>query len=113
MGLPKSIPAVTSVMAEQYYASRMVLLALPLLVLLGYGWFIITTYWPYLDLHAQLRSSQLAGLPENVIGYGFWMWWPFVVMLFAMSLAGALSVIERRLYVAALFLGVFAAISIR
>lgn len=98
-------------MSEQHSAYRIVLLALPALVLLGYGWFIIATYWPYLNWHAQLRSPQLAALPEDVIGYGFWMWWPFVAMLFAMSLAGTLSAIERRLYVTALFLCAFSAMS--
>ena len=99
-------------MAGQRSASRIVLLALPALVLLSYGWFIITTYWPYLDWHAQLRSPELAGLPEDIIGYGFWMWWPFIAILFVASLAAALSAIERWLYIAAPFLGLFAAISI-
>jgi hypothetical protein len=65
-----------------------------------------------LGLHARLRSSQLAGLPEDILGYGFWMWWPFIAILFVISLAVALSAIERWLYVAAPFLGLFAAVSI-
>jgi hypothetical protein len=93
-------------------ASRLVLLALPALVLLGYGWVVVTTYWPYLDWHAQLRSPQLSGLPEDVIGYGFWMWWPFIAVLFVISLLAALSAVKRRLSVAAILLGSFAAISI-
>lgn len=99
-------------MDEHYSASRIVLLAFPPLVLLGYGWFVVTTYWPYLDWHAQLRSPQLGGLPEDVIGYGFWMWWPFLAMIFAISFAGALSAVERRLSVGAILLGSFATISI-
>jgi len=99
-------------MAEHHTASRVVLLTLPGLVLVGYGWFVVTTYLPYLNWHAQLRSPQLGGLPEDVIGYGFWMWWPFLAMLFAISLAGALSAVERRLFVGGMLLASFAAISI-
>jgi hypothetical protein len=99
-------------MAAHYSASRLVLLALPALVLLGYGWVVVTTYWPYLDWHAQLRSPQLGGLPEDVIGYGFWMWWPFIAVLFVICLAAALFAIKRRLSVGAILLGSFAAISI-
>jgi hypothetical protein len=102
----------TKVMTDQYSAFRVILLALPALVLLGYCWFVVATYGPYLDWHLRLRSPELAGLPEDVIGFGFWMWWPFVTLLFAMSLAGALSAIERRLYVAISFVCVFSLISI-
>jgi hypothetical protein len=63
--------------AKQYPASRVVVLALPALVLVGYGYFVVATYWPYLDWNFRLRSPALAGLPEDVIGFGFWMWWPF------------------------------------
>lgn len=89
-----------------------ILLALPALVLAGYCWLIGATYSPYLNAHLRLRSPDLAGLPEDVIGYGFWMWWPVIALLFLISLAGALSAIERRLSVAISFLGAFSAISV-
>jgi hypothetical protein len=98
--------------AGQPSTSRILFLTLPALVLLGYNWFIVTTYAPYLDWHARLRSPQLAGLPEDAIGYGFSMWWPFVAGLFVISIAAALPAFGRRLYVAAPFIGLFAAISI-
>lgn len=65
--------------------------ALPALVLLGYGWFIRINYWPYLDAQLQFISPDLAGLPEDVIGFGFWMWWPFIALLFTFALTSALS----------------------
>lgn len=99
-------------MDKQHSTSRFAFLAFPILVLLGYGVFIVTTYWPYLDWHLRLRSSDLAGLPEDVIGYGFWMWWPFAALLLVVSLGLALWGIQRRLYVAASFLSVFAVLSI-
>jgi hypothetical protein len=81
-------------------------------VLLGYGSFIVTTYWPYLDSNLRLRSPELAGLPEDVIGYGFWMWWPFAALVLLLSLVVALWGVQRRFYAAAAFLSVFAALSI-
>jgi hypothetical protein len=99
-------------MAEHHTASRVVLLTLPGLVLVGYGWFVVTTYLPYLNWHAQLRSPQLGDLPEDVIGYGFWMWWPFIAVLFVICLAAALSAVKRRLSVGAILLASFAATSI-
>jgi hypothetical protein len=110
MCFPKLTPAL--IMARQRSVSHIVPLTLPALVLLSYGCFIFTTYWPYLDWHAHLRSPQLAGLPEDIIGYGFWMWWPFLAILSVISLAAALSAIKRWLYAAAPFLGLFAAMSI-
>ncbi len=98
-------------MADHPARSRMAAVAPAVLVLLGYGWFIATTYRPYLDSHLRLRSPRLAGLPEDVIGYGFWMWWPVVTVLFALSLVAALWAIRRRLHVAAFLLTVFALLS--
>jgi hypothetical protein len=82
------------------------------LVLLAYGSFIITTYLPYLDSHLRLCSPELAGLPEDAIGYGFWMWWPMVSLAFVMSLALAMSAIQPRFYAAMSFLSVFALLSV-
>jgi hypothetical protein len=101
-------------MSNQHTEPRLVLLTLPGLVLLGYGLFITRTYWPYLNEHLRLRSPELAGLPEDVIGFGFWMWWPFIALLLLLSLALALflSGTRRRLYVGTSFLGIFALLSI-
>jgi hypothetical protein len=99
-------------MADQDSTSRLVFLAFPALVLLGYCAFIVTTYWPYLDWRLRLRSPELAGLPEDVIGFGFWMWWPFAAVLLFVSLVVALWGIRRRFYVAATVLAVFALLSI-
>jgi len=85
--------------------------ALPALVLLGYGWFIRMNYWPYLDAQLQLRSPDLAGLPEDVIGFGFWMWWPFIALLFTFALTSALSAVERRGRLAAILVSAFALLS--
>jgi hypothetical protein len=81
-------------------------------VLLGYGWFMVTTYGPYLDWNLRLRSPDLAGLPEDVIGYGFWMWWPFVAVLFAFALPVGLSAMQRRLYAAISLLLAFSVLSV-
>jgi hypothetical protein len=99
-------------MDEQDSTSPLVFLAFPVLVLLGYGTFIVTTYWPYLDWHLRLRSAELAGLPEDVIGFGFWIWWPFAAVLLFVSLLVALWGIRRRFYVAAISLAVFALLSV-
>lgn len=77
-------------MDKQSSTSRLAFLAFPILVLLGYAVFIATTYWPYLDWSLRLRSPKLAGLPEDVIGYGFWMWWPLAGLLLLVSLVVAL-----------------------
>jgi hypothetical protein len=92
--------------------SRHAFVALPVLVLLGYGWFIVITYWPYLNAQLQLRSPDLAGLPEDVIGFGFWMWWPFIALLFTLALALALAAIERRGRVATILVSAFALLSV-
>jgi hypothetical protein len=89
-----------------------VLLAFPALVLLGYGVFIATTYWPYFDWHLRLRSQNLAGLPEDAIGFGFWMWWPFVALLLLVSLVFALWGTQRRLFAAASILSSFCVFSV-
>jgi len=99
-------------MDKQYSTSRLGFLAFPTLVLLGYCVFIVTTYWKYLDLHLRLRAPELAGLPEDVIGYGFWMWWPLAALLLLVSLGVALWGVQRRIYVAVSFLSVFAVLSI-
>jgi len=99
-------------MTKQYSTSRLAFLAFPVLVLLGYALFIVTTYWPYFDWHLRLRSPELAGLPEDVIGYGFWMWWPVAALLLFVSIIVALWGIQRRFYVAASLLSVFALLSI-
>jgi hypothetical protein len=99
-------------MAKQYSASRVAFLALPALVLVGYGCFIAATYWPYLDWTFRLRSPELAGLPEDVIGFGFWMWWPFVTVFFAASIAMGLSVMQRRIRGAISLVSVFVLLSV-
>lgn len=85
------------VMPKPYSAFRVACLALPPLVLIGYGSFIVTTYRPYLDWNLRLRSPELAGLPEDIIGWGFWMWWPIFAVLFATSVVMALSAMQWRL----------------
>jgi hypothetical protein len=99
-------------MGNRYSVSRIAFLALPAVVLFGYACFIVTTYWPYLDRNLRLRSPDLAGLLEDVIGFGFWMWWPLVTVLFAASLAVGLSAMHRRLYAAVLLVGVFVLLSV-
>lgn len=101
-------------MTNQHSKPRLVLLALPGLVLLGYGLFITRMYWPYLNGHLRLRSPELASLPEDVIGFGFWMWWPFIALLLSLCLALALflSSSQRRLYIGISFIGIFALLSI-
>ena len=81
------------------------------LVLLGYAWFIVATYRPYLNWYFRLRSPDLAGLPEDVIGYGFWMWWPVAALLFVVALGVALSAFERRWRVALVLVALFALLS--
>jgi len=97
---------------KQYSTSRLAFVAFPILVLLGYSAFIVATYWPYLDWHLRLRAPELAGLPEDVIGYGFWMWWPLAALLLLVSLFVALWGVQRRICVAVLVLSVFAVLSI-
>lgn len=99
-------------MDKQYSTSRFGFLAFPILVLLGYCAFMVTTYWPYLDWNLRLRAPELAGLPEDVVGYGFWMWWPLAALLLLVSLIVALWRAQRRTYVAVSFLSVFAVLSI-
>src|SRR5262245_25582587 len=99
-------------MSRLYAAIRVALLAFPALVLLGYAWFIVTTYRPFLDWHLRLRSPDLAALPEDVIGLGFWMWWPIAALLFVMTLAGALTAVQRHTRVATAFLAVFSMVSV-
>jgi hypothetical protein len=98
--------------AKQYSASRVAVLALPALVLVGYGYFIVATYLPYLDRNFRLRSPELAGLPEDVIGFGFWMWWPFFAVFFAASVVIWLSVMQRRLRGAIPLVSVFVLLSV-
>ena len=98
-------------MVDPHAESRIAALSPPALVLLGYVCFILATYRPYLDWHLRLRSHELASLPEEVIGYGFWMWWPVVTLLFVFSLAVTLWAARGRLLVAASFLAVFALLS--
>jgi hypothetical protein len=98
-------------MPGQHTELRIVVLAPPLLVLLGYAWFIVATYRPYLDWDLRLRSPKLAGLPEDVLGLGFWMWWPVVTVLFALSLVVTLWAIHRRSHVAVSLLTMFALLS--
>ena len=88
------------------------LVALPVLVLLGYGGFIIWNYWPYLNAQLQLRSPELANLPEDVIGFGFRMWWPFIALLFTFALALALAAIARRGRVATTCVSAFTLLSV-
>ena len=68
-------------------------------------------YWPYLDAQLQLRSPDLAGVPEDVIGLGFWMWWPCIALLFTFALTSALSAAERRGRLAAILVSAFALLS--
>jgi hypothetical protein len=98
-------------MVDPHAKSRIAALSPPALVLLGYACFVVATYRPYLDWHLRLRSHELAGLPEDVLGYGFWMSWPVATLLFVLSLAVTLWVTRRRLLVAASFLAVFALLS--
>jgi hypothetical protein len=99
-------------MTKNISAFRMLPLAFLALVLFGYGCFIVTTYRPYLNWHLRLRSPNLAGLPEDIIGFGFWMWWPFVAILFILGLALALAQAQRRLYVAVSFVSAFSVLSL-
>jgi hypothetical protein len=55
----------------------------------------------YLDAQLQLISPDLAGLPEDVIGFGFWMWWPFIALLFTFALTSALSGVPNTRYTGA------------
>lgn len=98
-------------MAAKQTTSPTVALVPPALVLLGYAWFIVTTYRPYLDWHFRLQSPDLAGLPEDVIGYGFWMWWPVAALIFVFALGMTLFAFERRWRVALVFVGLFALLS--
>lgn len=84
----------------------------PGLVLAGYAAFMVFTYGKFLDWNLRLRSPDLAGLPEDVIGYGFWMWWPFVALILAAAFIAALSNMRRRLSGAAVILGAFGVLSV-
>ena len=99
-------------MIEKPSISRVIFVALPTVVLLGYGWFVVTTYSPYLNWQLQLRSPDLAGLPEDVVGFGFWMWWPPIALLFAFALTSALATIERRARLAIILVSAFAVLSV-
>lgn len=99
-------------MIEKPSVSRVLLVALPAIVLVGYGLFIVMTYSPYLNWQLQLRSPELAGLPEDVIGFGFWMWWPLVALSFAFALTSALAAIERRGRIATILVSVFIVMSV-
>lgn len=92
--------------------SRAILTALPALVLLGYSGFIVMSYWPYLNAQLELRSAELAGLPEDVVGFGFWMWWPLVALLFVFALVSAMTVIERRARIVTIFVSAFVLLSV-
>ena len=98
-------------MIERLSVSRFAFVAAPALVLLGYGWLIVRNYWPYLNAQLQLRSPDLAGLPEDVIGFGFWMWWPLIALLFTIALTGALAAAERRVRAAVILVGTFTLLS--
>jgi hypothetical protein len=76
-----------------------------------YAWFIVATYRPYLDWHLRLQSPDLAGLPEDVIGYGFWMWWPVALLCFVFGLGLALSALHRRWRAALVLVVLFAVLS--
>jgi hypothetical protein len=107
-------PELASILVAMMHKASMpcnAFVALPALVLLGYGWFIRTNYWPYLDARLRLRSPDLAELPEDVIGFGFWMWWPFIALLFTFTLTSALSSVERRGRLAAILVSAFALLS--
>jgi hypothetical protein len=99
-------------MTERPSVSRFAFLAAPALVLLAYGWFIVTNYWPYLHEQLELRSHDLAALPEDVLGFGFWMWWPLIVMLFAFALISALAVTEHRIRAATFLVSIFTLLSV-
>jgi hypothetical protein len=68
--------------------------------------------WPYLNAHLQLRSHDLAGLPEDVVGFGFWMWWPLVALLFVLALISGLTAMERRLRAATILVSTFTLLSV-
>ncbi len=97
--------------AKQITSPTGVALVPPALVLLGYSWFIVATYRRYLDWHFRLQSPDLAGLPEDVIGYGFWMWWPVAALMFVFALGVTLSAVDRRWRVALLLVALFALLS--
>src|SRR5687767_15427967 len=105
---PPELGSILVAMMHRALMPSNVFLALPALVLIGYGWFIRMNYWPYLDAQLRLRSPDLAGLPEDVIGFGFWMWWPCVALLFTFALTSALSAAERRGRLAAILVSAFA-----
>jgi hypothetical protein len=98
-------------MVAKQITSPTVALVPPALVLLGYAWFIVATYRPYLSWHFRLHSPDLAGLPEDVIGYGFWMWWPVAALLFVVALGVTFSAFERRWRVAFVLVALFALLS--
>ena len=92
--------------------TRVVSLLPPAVALLGYGGFIAVTYGSYLDWSLRLRSPDLAGLPEDAIGYGFWMWWPVAALLFLSSLAVTLWANHRRGHIAIPFVVGFVLLSV-
>ena len=73
-------------MFEKHHVYSVAFVALPAALLLAYGAFIVMTYWSYFNLQLQLRSPDPAGLPEDVVGFGFWMWWPFIALVFVFTL---------------------------
>jgi hypothetical protein len=101
-----------STMTERPPVSRFVLVAAPALVLFGYGCVIVMNYWPYFNAQLQLRSHDLAGLPEDVVGFGFWMCWPLIALLFALALISALAVIGHRVRAASILVSTFTVLSV-
>ena len=108
----QSIEEVPSTMTERLSVSRFALVAAPAVVLLGYGCFMVMNYWPYLNAQLELRSQDLAGLPEDVVGFGFWMWWPLIALLFVMALISALAAIEHRVRAASILASTFTVLSV-
>jgi hypothetical protein len=90
---------------------RFLLLLLPVVVLGVYVRF-IADYMRYLDKDLRLIPPSTPGVPEDILGFGFWFTWPiFLALLLGACASVYRTVGQRRAYYLLIGIG-FAALSV-
>ena len=90
---------------------RIILTALPVLVLAAYGWVTWQTYAEFFNWRLEFQRPAMPLAPEDVLGLGFMVPWTVFAVLFLLTLLPSLLAVRKRWWFAGIMVALFGGLS--